>query len=316
MHPAGIVPLLDGIQSALNPQGPEAAVIAEVTWVLFAGGALIFIAVMLTAGWAAFGKRRLWLTRRGVIIGGGVVFPLVTLFALLLYTLLAAAKITRPGEPDLRIEVIGKQWWWDVRYYTPDGALDFITANEIHIPAGTSAEIVLRSADVLHSFWVPALAGKLDVIPGRENRLRLAAERPGMHRGQCAEYCGGPHALMAFLVVAEAPEDFERWRQRQREPAPPPRSAVARKGEQVFLSYCAACHTVRGTPAAGELGPDLSHVGGRLSIAAGVLPNNAGTIAAWIADSQRIKPGNLMPSFGEFRGEELQALAAYVEGLK
>jgi cytochrome c oxidase subunit 2 len=176
--------------------------------------------------------------------------------------------------------------------------------------------LTLTSVDVLHSFWVPALAGKLDLVPGRANRLRLVANRPGIYRGQCAEYCGGPHAQMAFLVVAQAPGNFDAWRRAQRAPAPAAASATAERGRSVFLAHCASCHTVRGTPAAGTLGPDLTHVGSRFTLAAGILPNNPGTIAAWVAESQRIKPGNLMPAFREFGGAELSALASYVEHLK
>jgi cytochrome c oxidase subunit 2 len=173
----------------------------------------------------------------------------------------------------------------------------------------------LKSADVIHSFWVPALAGKLDMIPGKTNRLRILAQRAGEFRGQCAEYCGGPHAFMAFHVVAEDPQRFAAWAARQREPAQPLGGALAARGAELFAASCAACHTVRGAAAAGTRGPDLTHVGSRRTIAAGALPNNAGTLAAWIAASQKIKPGNLMPSFREFRGEELRALASYLEGL-
>jgi cytochrome c oxidase subunit II len=184
----------------------------------------------------------------------------------------------------------------------------FETANEIRIPVGRPVELILRSADVLHSFWVPVLAGKLDMVPGKENRLRVRADRAGQFRGQCAEYCGGPHAQMALYVVALPESEFEAWADRQKAPS--------RDENRLFLAHCAACHTVRGTPAAGVLGPDLTHVGSRLSIGAGILPNNAGTIGGWIASSQHIKPGNLMPSFEHFSGEELRALSRYVESLK
>jgi cytochrome c oxidase subunit 2 len=300
------------VQSALEPHGPRAAEIAEIGWVLFAGAAIIFVGVMALAAWAGFGGRKAWLSREGFIVGAGIVFPAVVLFILLLYTLFAAARITASETPALRIEVTGKQWWWEVRYLTGEGELDFVTANELRIPAGQTVEVLLRSADVLHSFWVPNLAGKLDMVPGMDNRLRLAAERPGTFRGQCAEYCGGPHALMAFYVVAMGPQQFDAWRAGQRQSASPEES----EGKKLFLARCAACHTVRGTPARGELGPDLTHVGSRLSLAAGILPNNAGAIAGWIVEGQRIKPGNLMPAFGHFSSEELTALARYVEGLQ
>jgi cytochrome c oxidase subunit 2 len=299
----------ESVQSVLDPHGPHAAVTAEIAWVLAVGAALVFTLVMALAAWAALGRRRGWLAGRGAMVGGGVVFPAVVLFALLVYTLLAAARIDAAQRtPAVAIEVVGEQWWWRVHYLDGAGEIDFATANEIRVPVGRTVELRLRSADVLHSFWVPALAGKLDLVPGRTNVLRLSAGRPGVFRGQCAEYCGGPHALMAFHVVAEEEEAFERWRARQRLPAA--------ASNELFDARCAACHTVRGTAARGTLGPDLTHVGSRPTIAAGILPNNRGAIAGWIAEGQRIKPGNLMPEFREFRGDELTRLAAYVEGLQ
>jgi cytochrome c oxidase subunit II len=169
-------------------------------------------------------------------------------------------------------------------------------------------ELVLRSADVIHSFWVPNLAGKVDMIPGRTTRLQLAAERPGVYRGQCAEFCGGPHAKMAFYVIAEAPEQFAAWLENQRKPA--------QKSHSLFASRCAVCHTVRGTEARGVRGPDLTHLASRGSLGAATLPMNAGTLAAWIVSGQHHKPGNLMPEFKEFTPQELKALAAYLESLK
>jgi cytochrome c oxidase subunit II len=280
-----------GIQSALNPHGPAAALIAEISW----------------PAWAVL-RPPAWLGRHGAIVAGGIAFPLVVLFALLVYSLLRASSLSGGEGPALRIEVTGHQWWWQVAYLAPEGAIDFVTANELRIPVGQPVEVRLRSADVLHSFWVPNLAGKLDLIPGKENRLRLATARAGTFRGQCAEYCGGPHAQMAFFVVAEEQDAFEKWREQQRLPA----SA----SNDLFNARGAACHTVRGTSAAGTLGPDLTHVGSRVSIGAGILPNNKAAIAGWVASSQHLKPGNLMPSFRELSGEELQALAAYVDSLK
>jgi len=303
--------VIDGLQSALEPQGPDARVIAEIWWVLLAGAVLIFGLVMALAAWAVFGRaRRGWLAGRGAVLVGGIALPLLVLFSLLIYTLLAAARMSAAhGEPALRIVVVGEQWWWRVRYLDAGGAWDFATANEIRIPVGASVQLMLRSADVLHSLWVPALAGKLDLIPGKDNRLMLRADRAGVYRGQCAEYCGGPHAQMAFAVVAETPERFERWRDAQRAPAAAP-------ANELFLARCAACHTVRGTPATGLLGPDLTHVGSRLSIGAGTLPNDAGTFAAWIGSNQHLKPGNLMPQFERFSGAQLTALARYLESLR
>ncbi|MCI3950592.1 MAG: coxB [Burkholderiales bacterium] len=308
----------EGIQSALSPEGPHAAVIAEISWVLIAGATLIFGIVIAIAAYAIFARREnaMRLSEVPLIVGGGIVFPLVVLSALLIYTVVRASSLENAsGETPLRIEVTGEQWWWRVRYLDEGGQLDFETANEIHIPVARAVEITLKSADVIHSFWVPALAGKLDMIPGRTHRLRIRADRTGEYRGQCAEYCGGPHAFMAFFVVAETAERYTEWAANERAAAAP-RSDHAVQGEKLFVSHCAACHTIRGTQAQGVRGPDLTHLGSRLTIAAGMLPNNAGTLAGWIASSQHLKPGNLMPSFQQFKGEELRVLAHYLEGLK
>lgn len=305
-----VVRLLDGIQSALNPQGPDAAVIAEISWVLFAGGAVIFAAVMALAAYAVLARREnaSRLSPRLLVVGGGILFPVVTLSVLLVYSLARATALHPVDDNALRIEVIGEQWWWRVHYLDADGRRDFATANEIRVPVGRPVELLLRSGDVVHSFWVPVLAGKLDMIPGRTNRLRVRAERAGEFRGQCAEYCGGPHAWMALYFVAQETAEFEQWAAAQRQPAA--------HSNALFAAHCAACHTVRGTPAAGTLGPDLTHVGSRKTIGAGLLPANAGAFGAWIASSQHLKPGNLMPSFQSFTGEELRALAMYLESLK
>lgn len=310
-----IVRALDAIQSALNPHGPTAAVLAEMAWLLFIGGAVIFFLVMALAAWA-LARRPRWLARDAAIVVGGIAFPVVVLSALLVYSLVRAGALHDQAAPAMTIRVAGHQWWWEIAYLTGTGEVDFVAANELHIPVGRSVELRLASADVLHSFWVPSLAGKLDLVPGRENRMRLSADRAGTYRGQCAEYCGGPHAQMAFYVVAHEEAAFERWREQQRLPSTPPRDPGLRHGAALFLEHCSGCHSVRGTPAQGVLGPDLTHVGSRVSIGAGILPNNAGTLAAWIASSQHLKPGNLMPAFHYFSGEELRALAAYVENLK
>lgn len=309
--------LHDAIQSALHPHGPHAEAVSTLSWLLFYCAAAILVLVIVLAAYAIWAppERRAWASSLRFVIGGGIVFPIVVLSALLVYTFSIGRSIATPGPAALRIEVIGEQWWWRVTYLDDRGSVDFVTANEIRIPAGQSVEVALRSTNVLHSFWVPNLAGKLDMIPGRVNRLRLEADRPGVFRGQCAEYCGGPHAKMAFYVVAEAPDEFARWRDGQRRPAAATDDARLREGRELFLTHCAACHTVRGTPAEGTLGPDLTHVGSRRSIAAGLLPNNAGTLASWISGSQQLKPGNLMPSMSVFSGDELRAVAAYLESL-
>jgi cytochrome c oxidase subunit 2 len=231
----------------------------------------------------------------------------------------ASFYTTRPLDvprDDLTIRVSGQQWWWDVTYIDPDSSRSFKTANEIRIPVGRSVRLQLEAGDVIHSFWVPSLAGKLDLIPGRNNELVIRAERAGVYRGQCAEFCGVQHSHMAVFVVAEEGEAYERWAEEQRAPATFSDDADARAGAAVFLAKpCAACHTVRGTAASGTTGPDLTHVGSRMTIAAGLSDNTRGAVAAWIADPQTLKPGNNMPMV-PLGSDELRQLAAYMVSLK
>jgi cytochrome c oxidase subunit 2 len=307
------------IQSMLHPAGAAAQGIHYLTWVLTAGAVLILVLVIALTAYALLARpdSRRWLAGAPAIVIGGIVFPVGTLSALLIYELMAGHDLLAAQSNRVRIEVTGEQWWWRVRYLDEAGTARFETANEIRIPVGQPVELTLRSRDVIHSFWVPNLAGKVDMIPGRVNRLRLNAERAGVFRGQCAEYCGGPHAMMAFYVVAHAPPAFEAWAQRQREPARDPRDAWLAGGRDLFLSSgCVACHAIRGTSAMASNGPDLTHVGSRLSLAAGNFPNHQGTLAGWIADAQGLKPGNHMPSFPVFLGAELRALAGYLESLE
>jgi cytochrome c oxidase subunit II len=306
-------------QSILAPAGPAAERISDLSWLLFVGGTLILALVLFLMGAALFASPlRRWLASESCVIWGGLVFPTVTLTLLLIHTLRASADPPpHLAQPALVVQVIGEQWWWRVRYpATPDHA-GFETANEIHLPLGVPVELELTSADVIHSFWVPRLAGKLDMIPGRTNRLRLLANVPGIYRGQCAEYCGGAHAFMALHVVVESPAELAEWSARQSEPAAEPSQELLTRGRATFLAGgCGACHTVRGTSAIGTLGPDLTHVGGRVALAAGLLPNHVGTLAGWIASSQHLKPDNRMPSFDLFTGVELRATASYLESLK
>src|SRR4051794_55467 len=217
---------------------------------------------------------------------------------------------------DLTIKVRGLQWWWDVEYLGPGPGQRVQTANEIHIPVGRTIRLQLEGIDVIHSFWVPSLAGKQDLIPGRPNELTIRAERPGVYRGQCAEFCGLQHAHMALFVIADEPEVFDAWVRAQRAPAAPASDPEVSAGRQVFLSKpCAACHAIRGTTATGKTGPDLTHVGGRKYIAAGLLETTRGSLAAWIADPQTLKPGNNMPMV-PLSAEELRSVSAYLASLK
>lgn len=307
-------------QSVLKATGPEADQLLLLWWILFWGSSAILLLVIVFACLALFAgpSSRHWLSSEATIIVGGLVFPVVTLTLLLTYGLTLTSAHGRAGHSGapLRITVVGEQWWWRV-VYNDRGAQAFESANELRIPVGRPVELSLAAADVIHSFWVPNLAGKLDMIPGRTNVLRLSASRPGVSRGQCAEYCGGPHAMMAFYVAAMPPDEYEQWRAHAAGPASPPRDERSRLGQQLFLSSgCNGCHTIRGTAANGRIGPDLTHIGSRLSLAAGILPNDAATIARWIRDNQHIKPENRMPPYEIFTQDELVALSTYLAGLK
>ena len=308
-----------GIQSALNPQSVDAEAVATFSWVLIWGAFAVAIVVFAVAAYALWGPRE----RRGAlgsskaVIYGGILFPGVVLVTLFIYSLTLAGGVVTERQPaSLRIEIVGHQWWWRVYYLDAAGRVEFETANEVRIPAERPVEFVLKSDDVIHSFWVPNLAGKLDMIPGHVNRLRVTAAREGIFRGQCAEYCGGPHALMAFYVIAQSEQEFERWVDLQRAAAAEPQDEASVLGRKLFLARCSVCHTVRGTPAEGTLGPDLTHVASRTHLAAGILQNNRANMAAWVSASQRIKPGNLMPSMNVFNGDELRALTAYLATLE
>jgi cytochrome c oxidase subunit 2 len=294
------------MQSILSPVGPAATEIARLTWVLFVGGGVILVMVLAATVSALWARPALHANERLVHVNG-VPFPLVVLSALLLYVYAVGAGLHAAPEPEVRIELTGEQWWWRIRYLDAQGEPQFETANELRIPVGKSVELLLRSADVIHSFWVPRLAGKVDMIPGRENRVVLTADVEGVYRGQCAEFCGGPHALMALHVVAQSAEAFELWHEAQQRPA------SAEHG--LFKERCAACHAVRGTSAAGTRGPDLTHVASRQFIAAGTLVNTPTNMAGWLADSQHLKPGSLMPSM-RLSPAELQALSDYMARLE
>ena len=300
----------------LDPAGPFAGPVVTVAWVLFVMGAVVMTVVLIALGVALFGPRR-WRRRIGgerLVWVGGLAFPVVVLTGLLIYGLTVTARVSeapRPGE--MRVRVTGEMWWWRVAYLDEQGREVIQDANEVHIPVGRPVVFELESADVIHSFWVPRLGGKTDMIPGRRNFMRLQADAAGTFGGQCAEYCGGPHALMGLIVVAHEPAAYEAWRTRRALPA----MALVSAGSAVFTeSGCGACHTIRGTQSNGLAGPDLTHVGSRHTIGAGILPNNQGTLAGWISDSQAIKPGNRMPAYPVLTGQQLRDVSAYLEGLK
>jgi cytochrome c oxidase subunit 2 len=221
-----------------------------------------------------------------------------------------------PAADALRIEMTAQQWWWEARYLDAQGQPEFAVSSELHVPVGRPVVVTLKSIDVIHTFWVPSLHGKKDMLPGRTTQLLLRADKPGTYRGECAEFCGLQHALMAFSVSADAPDEYARWRAAQQAPAAPPAGADAARGLQLFASSnCAQCHTVRGTPAVGTLGPDLTHVGSRSLLAAGTIRNEPATLAAWIVDPQSQKSGSTMPS-SRLSPDDVRALVAYLGGLK
>jgi cytochrome c oxidase subunit 2 len=249
-----------------------------------------------------------------IYIGTGI--TTVVLIGCMGWTLLTSASVVRPpSTPALTVQVTASQWWWGLMYTSADPSRTFITANEIHVPVGQPVRFEVASADVIHSFWVPQLGGKMDVIPGQTNVTWLQADKPGVYRGQCAEFCGTEHARMALVLIADTPEDFRAWQDDQLRDTPIAASAQARAGQRVFQAHCAVCHTIRGSDAAGIVGPDLSHLMTRRTLAAGLLANTPGNLAGWIADSQSLKPGASMPDH-LVSGADLTAVVDYLKTLQ
>jgi cytochrome c oxidase subunit II len=327
-HAAGILGALvasgcGGMQSAMNPAGPQARSIMGVWWWFFGVCAVVYVVVIAVLFWALARRHRPSDDRPAVerrlraAVAGSVGVTVVILVALTVGSVDAGRGMEAPsGAGAVSVDVIGHQWWWEFQYndVTPSDVV--VSPNELHLPVGIPVVIQARSADVIHSFWVPNLRGKRDLIPGIETHTWIQADEPGVYRGQCAEFCGTQHANMAFVVVAEPVAAFQQWLQGQRKAAPEPATELARRGHDVFMTGpCVLCHTIRGTIAGSQVGPDLTHVATRRTIAAGTLPNTPGHRGGWIADSQSIKPGNLMPP-NLLSGEDLQALLAYIDTLK
>jgi cytochrome c oxidase subunit 2 len=302
-----------GQQSILNPQGPEAHNLTALFWFFTAILAVVWIVTMLALGASLLRRSQAPQIVAARWVGAAAVVTGLILLVLtgLSYATQRVLYHSSPGG-ELVIRVTGHQWWWEARYENDDPSQVFTTANELHIPTGRPIEIKLTTADVIHSFWVPGLFGKMDLINGIENAIRFSASEAGILRGQCAEFCGYQHAHMALTVVAEPPEAFEAWRSGQLAPA----RAVSARGEQVFLSNpCASCHTIRGSGAGGRVGPDLTHLFSRNHLASGTLAMTRGALAAWILDPQSIKPGAKMPAVA-LRPTDIHPLLDYLEGLR
>jgi cytochrome c oxidase subunit II len=308
-----------GQQSALDPAGHQAEQIARLFWWMTFGATIVWVAVEALCFWAMRASVQTHQAGRVrmLIIGGGAVVPTLVLAGLLVYGLgMMPPLLARAPEGSLRIAVTGEQWWWRVRYLPASGG-EVVLANEIRLPIGEPVEFELDSADVIHSFWIPTLGGKMDMIPGRRTRLALRPTRTGTFRGACAEYCGTSHALMAFSVVVMEKAAFEQWLAQQGQPAVEPTDSLTAQGRDRFLANgCSACHTIRGIGADGVIGPELTHVGSRVSLGAGILPNDGNAFQRWISTTDRVKPGVLMPHFGMLPPEELRAVAAYLESLQ
>ncbi|WP_420565156.1 cytochrome c oxidase subunit II [Thalassobaculum sp.] len=307
-----------GVQSVLDPAGTDAEVLAHLFWILVSGAVVLWILLNGTFFYVSRMRIRPVSHKIGeaVIIGAGIAFPTVLLAVLLSYGLSIMPDQRAPGD-GLTVRVTGEQWWWRVEYLPADGSAPVVSANELRLPVGARTEIKLGAAKVIHSFWVPNLAGKMDMFPGRETRMAVEPTRTGEFRGQCAEFCGTSHALMAFPVVVLPPQEFEAWLAKERADAAEPADAAAARGREVFLAEgCGACHAVRGTPARGRLGPDLTHVGGRRTIGAGTLPASAEAFGQWLARTDHIKPDVRMPTYRDLPEQDLLDLATYLKGLR
>jgi cytochrome c oxidase subunit 2 len=329
---AGLLLLVSchGNQAALNSKGLQAARIERLWWLIFGITVSVYVIVVAWLGTAVYRSRvsagaseipplvnpeadR----RMTVVVGSALGITVILLFIMLTASVVTGHTIAGLNSKNpITIDITGHQWWWEVRYEATQPDQTVVTANEIHVPVGLPVVVKTSSADVIHSFWAPNLHGKRDLIPGYENALWFQADTAGVFRGQCAEFCGHQHAHMAFFIVAEPVEKFQAWLAQQVSTPPPPADPEAQRGEVVFLSHtCVMCHTIRGSGAGAKLGPDLTHIASRMTIAAGTLPNNRGNLAGWISDSQSIKPGNKMPP-NPLKADDLNALLTYLETLK
>ena len=303
--------------------GPKADPVVSLTWATLA---ISIAVIVIMSGLVVAGVmlRRSQTSEPTPVTSGpngliwiyvGLALTMIPLAGTMVWTVMALAKVSGPPTaPTVTIEVTGHQWWWEARYLSDEPSRVFTTANEIYIPVGEPVRIRLASADVIHSFWVPSLSGKMQAIPGLTNAMWLEADRPGRYRGQCTQFCGAQHAQMIFYIIAEPKHDFDAWWTTQLQPTPPPQNPQTIAFEQTFVHHCGACHSVRGTDAGGVVAPNLSHLMTRQTLASGLIPNTPGNLSAWIADPQSIKPGTLMPVL-YLSGPELHDVSSYLETL-
>jgi cytochrome c oxidase subunit 2 len=325
MSYAALVAIVQQSHSALNPASRQTHVVDRLWDAMYLTSVVVFVLVVAALLWAALRRRdpaevpddasRDRPMGTAVMLATGL--TIIILMGFLIFDISVGRAITsNPGKEAIQIRVTGHQWWWEVQYRDSLPQNWVTTANEIHVPVGRPVVFELRSTDVIHSFWPPNLSPKRDLIPGNENSVWFQADSAGVYRGQCAEYCGHQHAKMGFLVVAEPPDQFANWLAQQRDTAKTPTDSLARRGQEVFLaSSCVMCHAIAGTPAGSRIGPDLTHLASRRTIAAGTLPNTRGNLAGWIMDPQSIKPGARMPAT-QLRPDDLLALLVYLESLK
>jgi cytochrome c oxidase subunit 2 len=315
-----------GWQSALDPHSSQASHLANLFWFFTAICVLVWVAVMCALGLVLLRRRPnsnvstegdvpLQERKKAQVVTGFVLLTAAILVVFCLTSFYATRDFTWANTHTLTLKVTAQQWWWEVEYQNEDPSQVLTTANEIHIPVGRPVTLELNAADVIHSFWVPNLMGKQDMIPGRKTFLTLQADRPGLYRGQCAEFCGLEHAKMSVLVFAEPQDKFDAWRRHQMEAAKTPGAPLRKRGLDLFVhGPCASCHAVAGTDAAGQVGPDLTHFGGRATLAAGLLQNSTNNLDRWLADPQEVKPGANMPEI-PLSVADRAAIVAYLKGL-
>ena len=316
MHPLGY----------LSGSGAQTASVVPLMWVMLIVSIVVSLVVIGLVVWAVITKRApvgprslrsIALEHRDGVkwIWTGLAISIVPLLATVFWTVAVLANTGAVPTGPLTIDILAKRWWWDAQYRDGATGEQFRVANEIHIPVGRPVLLRLRSADVIHSFWVPKLAGKTDVIPGQVNAMWIQADAAGRYRGQCGEFCGAQHAHMAFYVVADPPLQFAQWERQQMQPAFAPATAQEGAGLSYFTEHCGRCHSVRGTAAQGTFGPDLTHLMSRQTIGAGMLQNNPASLSGWVENAQTVKPGALMPN-QQISGPDLTVLRSYLETLR